>query len=135
MESKVRLLNEERTRKKYVRMETVADIEDQKLDEARRKYHSLSQDARRMISQLDDEVNMGHLDNVRALLDGGADVNGTDALGQTPLLAASYTGQAAMVRLLLENGADRNAQNFEGKGALQLATELGFAEVAQVLGE
>ena len=49
-------------------METVAGIEEWNLDKARQNYDSLSQDARRMIAHLDDEVNMGHLDNVRAFL-------------------------------------------------------------------
>jgi ankyrin repeat protein len=111
------------------------EIEDWNLNIARQKYHGLPEEARRRIAQLDDELNMGHLDTVRTLLAAGADVNGRNAMGQTPLLAASYTGQAAMVRLLLEHGADKNARNFEGKTALQLAAELGFGDVVQALTE
>ena len=37
-----------------------------------------------LISKLHDEVNMGHLQIVRQLLEQGADVNGKDPLGSTP---------------------------------------------------
>jgi ankyrin repeat protein len=52
----------------------------------------------------------GIVDNARALLDGGANVNAAGARG-TPLIFASGSDLAgpAMIRLLLERGADPNA--------------------------
>lgn len=86
--------------------------------------------------KLDDEVNMGHLENVRRLLQQGADVNGRNAMGDTPLIAAARTEQADMVRLLLEFGADRAATCFIwGKTASQRAHELGHEAVIAAFAE
>ncbi len=91
---------------------------------------------KRLIPELDDEVNMGHLENVRQLLQQGADVNGRNALDDTPLLAAAHTGQADMVRLLLKFGADRAATSFiYGKTASQWAYELGYESAIQAFAE
>ena len=91
---------------------------------------------KRLTAELDDEVNTGHLENVRRLLQQGVDVNGRNALGDTPLKAAAYTGQAGMVRLLLEFGADCTAKDFIcGKTASQWAHELGHEGVIRVFAE
>jgi len=50
----------------------------------------------------------GNDDEVRFLLDHGADVNATN-LGSSPLIAASVAGHDSTVRLLLSRGADLNA--------------------------
>ena len=89
-----------------------------------------------LTAELDDEVNMGRLENVRQLLRQGADVNGRNALGDTPLKAAAYTGQADMVRLLLESGADSTAKDFiQGKTASQWAHKLGHEGVILAFSE
>ena len=91
---------------------------------------------KRLTAELDDEVNMGHLENVRRLLQHGADVNGRDALGDTLLKAAAYTGQADMVRLLLEFGADDTAtDSIWEKTASQWAHELGHEAVIRAFEE
>lgn len=91
--------------------------------------------SQRIIAHLDDEVNTGNLDNVGHLLEQGADVNGRDVLGNTPLIAAAYTGQAGMVRLLLTRGADKSLQGFDGKTARETAEQVGHQEVLSVLDE
>ena len=45
-----------------------------------------------------------------ALLDGGSDINARDALGGTPLMAASIEGDTECARLLLERNADKAVQ-------------------------
>ena len=93
-------------------------------------------EARRFTLELDDEINMGHLENVRRILQQGADVNGTNALGDTPLKAAAYTGGADMVRLLLASGADPAATDWIfGRTALQWAQELGHEAVILAFAE
>jgi ankyrin repeat protein len=51
---------------------------------------------------------------LRALIDKGADVNGPDAEGNTPLILASFYASPKCVALLLERGADANAANKAG---------------------
>jgi len=86
--------------------------------------------------KLDDEVNMGHLENVRRLLQQGADVNGRNAMGDTPLIAAAHTGGADMVRLLLEFGADGTMTDLIfGRTASQWAHELGHKAVIAAFAE
>jgi ankyrin repeat protein len=48
------------------------------------------------------------IDNVRALLDAGSDVNAANDIGRTPLLLACYLHNYAMVEMLLQRGADPN---------------------------
>ena len=60
------------------------------------------------------------------LIDRGADVNGKDALGHTPLHALvlctedGTTVSADVVAVLIENGADVNATDNQGKTPLAL---------------
>ena len=89
----------------------------------------------RLIALLDDEVNKGNLENVVRLIERGADVDGRNVLGNTPLMAAAYTGQADMVRLLLVRGADKSLQGFDGKTAQEMAEQVGHQEVLSVLDE
>ena len=48
----------------------------------------------------------------------GAEIDGRDAYGRTPLHIASTTGSETLVRLLLENGADPQAVSDRGMRAL-----------------
>ncbi len=48
-------------------------------------------------------------DVVSLLIDKGANVNGADTTGVTPLIAAAGTGNTPVAKLLLERGADPNA--------------------------
>ena len=48
------------------------------------------------------------IDNVRALLDAGSDVNAANDIGRTPLLLACYCHNYYMIELLLQRGADPN---------------------------
>ena len=88
-----------------------------------------------LLLKLQDEVNMGHLEVVQQLIEQGADVNGKDALGNTPLMAAAYTGQDDMVGILLASGADITAKGFDSKTAKDLAQELGHQKVLLIFGE
>jgi ankyrin repeat protein len=59
---------------------------------------------------LDSAIERGDLVTIEAMLkDRCLDVSGTNALGQTPLMVASFCGNANAARLLLRAGADVNA--------------------------
>jgi ankyrin repeat protein len=64
-------------------------------------------------------VREGHVDVVRALLDGGANINQpTPADKTTPLLLACINGHYDLAKLLLERGADPNAASDAGAAPL-----------------
>ena len=63
----------------------------------------------------------------------GADVNGFDPNGLTPLMWATSAGQSSTVNFLLQNGADVNLRNEYGSTPLGLAAFYGRADAAQLL--
>jgi ankyrin repeat protein len=65
----------------------------------------------------------GDLQSVRALVEGGADVNQTTAFGWTPLLAAVQNRYYSLAAYLLEQGADPNIANEGGWSPLYIATD------------
>ncbi|MBE7211924.1 MAG: ankyrin repeat domain-containing protein, partial [Gluconacetobacter diazotrophicus] len=59
----------------------------------------------------------GHLEIVRLLLDGGADINAQDDHGFTPLAWAAYEGREDACLLLLDRGADGGIKDRDGRNA------------------
>ena len=74
-----------------------------------------------------------HADIVRALLDGGADVNKANKDGNTPLSASTYHSSGEIAMILLDAGANLNVANKDGWTALILAASRKNHEVAKVL--
>ena len=72
-------------------------------------------------------------DIVKALLDGGADVNKANKDGATPLMASTNHSSAEIAMILLDAGANPNAVNNNGVTALMFSAFLGNSEVAQIL--
>ena len=70
---------------------------------------------------------------VQVLLDAGADVNGRQRDGVTPLMSAAWNNELGFVRQLLVLGADPNARLESGLTALMLAGSSGYQEVVDVL--
>jgi ankyrin repeat protein len=66
----------------------------------------------------------GSLEDVDALVEGGADVNVAGDLGYTPLHHAAGDGHLEIVRVLLSHGADVNAKNEFGQTPIDLAKDL-----------
>ena len=75
----------------------------------------------------------GEVNTVRALLDGGADINRRNETGLTPLILAAMKNHKELVQLLVDRGADANARNSKGETALTLAARDGHPEIAQTL--
>jgi ankyrin repeat protein len=78
-------------------------------------------------------VHSGRGDEVRSLLAAGADVNGTDAEGMTPLMASAMNGHLEIARLLLASGASRIRVNTWGLSARDIAVWHGHEALAVLL--
>jgi len=76
---------------------------------------------------------IGHTAAIRALLDGGADVNAIDPNGWTPLMEAVFAGHAETIRALLARGADVNTKDQAGWTPLMEAASKGQAEAVMIL--
>ena len=76
----------------------------------------------------------GNIEAVRQHLAAGADVNGKDAWGGTPLHYAASGGHKEIVELLIAKGAAVNAKRSDGGTPLDWAEETGFnKETADLL--
>ncbi|MBN1798245.1 MAG: ankyrin repeat domain-containing protein [Spirochaetales bacterium] len=70
---------------------------------------------------------------VKALLDKGADANASTEGGQTALMFAADEDNAEKVKLLLARGADPNAKNSNGFTALIIAQFQSDDDIIQLL--
>jgi len=75
----------------------------------------------------------GGLAEVKRALDEGADVNATNIVGGTPLMAAAAGKHTEVVRLLLERGADAKLTDNEGRTALTLAAAHRHSDIVELL--
>lgn len=75
----------------------------------------------------------GDLNKMKEWIGQGADPNGFDQEGRTPLMFASFNGQIDIVRLLLEAGADPGIRDAMGRTALLYASTGPFAETVKLL--
>jgi len=88
-----------------------------------------------------------HVDNVKILLEKGADVNAVNQYHVTPLIAAAYASYDArgypssrnnlkkIVQILLENGSDRNYKKDDGNTALEEMIERGARYLEPIFAE
>lgn len=61
------------------------------------------------------------LTRIAALIKEGADINGKDARGMTPLMHSAVVGSPESMKLLLDKGADPNVTNSAGSTALMFS--------------
>lgn len=78
-------------------------------------------------------LDRARVEDIKLLLTHGADANGTDSKGRTPLIEALQTNNHALVQVLLQFGADVNKMG--QIKPLTLARLLGNQEFAQMLTE
>jgi len=98
------------------------------------KFFSTNQHPQPMI-ELHLAAVSGDLEEVRELLEKGADVNAKDEEGRTPLHWAAGNGYVEVARLLIEHGADVNAKESRyGDTPLDLAAYQGHWKVMWLLG-
>lgn len=77
----------------------------------------------------------GRVDILELLLDHGANIDATNAYGQTPLMIASRSSRFDAARLLIERGADVNAKDDRGVAPLHWAVMSGSPKVVALLME
>ena len=75
----------------------------------------------------------GKINEAKALLGKGADVNARNFYGRTPLHFASEEGRNSLIRLLVEKGADVNAQDICKNTPLHLAASSGHVLAVKFL--
>ncbi len=73
------------------------------------------------------------LEEIKTLLDNGADVNAQNKRGLTALMLAVYLGKTDYVKFLVDTGADINAQNNIGWTALMMAAKKGDVASVKIL--
>jgi len=76
-------------------------------------------------------ASVGDEDEVRRLLEAGADPNGADDLGRTAVTHAAYAGHPRIVRLLVDAGADIDLQDATRANPLLSTGETGFVDVLE----
>lgn len=81
-----------------------------------------------------DAAERGDIDEVKHLINEGADVNAKDVYEKTPLHWAAEKGHKEIVEILLKKGADVNGvESFSGMTSLWLAAQNGHESLVEVL--
>jgi uncharacterized protein len=75
----------------------------------------------------------GHRRIAKTLLERGANVNHRYSEGATPLITASFNGDAEMVKLLLAHGARAEVANDAGQTASDVAADRGHGDIVTML--
>ena len=82
---------------------------------------ALVDEEHKLPSPLHAAVSQGRAGTVQLLLDGGADIDRADNMGQTPLFRAVWSGRRDVVQLLIKRGAQPNIGSTGGYTPLHVA--------------
>ena len=77
----------------------------------------------------------GHLETVRVLVEGGADIDATDFTGWTALHAAATMGHTSIVQFLLERHAQIREAGWALRSPLYWAERAGHTEIVGLIQE
>lgn len=75
------------------------------------------------------------IEEVKALLEEGADPNGVDHLCWTPLMMAAESENVEIIKLLLDYGAEINKTDENGQSPLHIAVDISIDGTMQAGGE
>ena len=78
-------------------------------------------------------VRTGNIEDAKAHLSDGAEVNIKNFYGDTAIHEAVKLNNIMLTELLLSNDADINLRNYEKWGPLHTATSLGYKEIVRIL--
>ena len=93
------------------------------------------QSKEKLLEKLLKNCEIGNIEEVKILIDNGADLNAADEYDYTPLKIASKYGHTELANLLIDNGADVNYsnKNLWGDTALILASQEKHIEIVKLL--
>lgn len=80
-----------------------------------------------------DAITYGTIDQVRSIIEQGADINKKNELDMTPLIVAVLFQKPKAVKLLLEKGADISITDSTGKSPSELSTHFSNSEIITLL--
>ncbi|MDH4227614.1 MAG: ankyrin repeat domain-containing protein [Deltaproteobacteria bacterium] len=85
------------------------------------------------VHKLVEAAKAGDIGEVKALVEGGINIDETDSYGDTPLMWAAGEGNLDIVKYLAEKGADVNKKDIQGWTPLMSAAGSGSVEVVKFL--
>lgn len=119
-----------------VRQRLLVAIDDNDVETACRLFAMLPTDEPRVVGGVFRYAALhGRAKVVRQFIDLGADPNGTENDGVSPLMLAAESGDMETLRVLLAAGADVQAADATGETALMVATAAGHLGAVEVLVE
>ena len=78
-------------------------------------------------------IKKGQVENVKNLIDQGADVNFVNQFKESMLMVSVKKNQLEIVKLLIAAGADVNYKDHSGRSILKVAKQKKFTDIANVL--
>ena len=78
-------------------------------------------------------IESGNSPEVRRLVENGADVNGVDSEGVTPLWHAAFRSSGSVAQILIDHGANVKFRGTAGTTPLYLSAEYGHPDITQML--
>ncbi|WP_100539492.1 ankyrin repeat domain-containing protein [Paenibacillus sp. GM2FR] len=85
-----------------------------------------------MNRELIEYAEQGNTEQVRQLLQSGADINATDERGRTAVMAATYHNHVGTVEALIQAGADINIRDHQLNNVFLYAGAEGMMEILQL---
>ncbi|MBW8349952.1 ankyrin repeat domain-containing protein [Bacillus sp. IITD106] len=101
-----------------------------------KSLQSTPQSQEKKVKQVDQQLilsaEQGDTENVLKLLEDGANINSTDELGRTAVVAATYNNQVDTVKALIQKGADINIRDNHLNNVLLYAGAEGLLEIVKL---
>ncbi|WP_374198189.1 ankyrin repeat domain-containing protein [Paenibacillus lautus] len=90
------------------------------------------EEVQNMNRELIEYAEQGNTEQVRQLLQSGADINATDEQGRTAVMAATYHNHVGTVKALIQAGADINIRDHQRNNVFLYAGAEGMMEILRL---